>query len=105
MFEAGRFRYMITKKLRDFLKESFRFVQKFPRRNFFPVTKAEKVLVSILFFEGSEMKKLFFLMICVGFPIANTFSQETKPTATPPADDYVVKIPTTLIQVDVSVSG
>src|SRR5215204_2889230 len=50
------------------------------------------------------MKKLFFFIVCASFPVANAFSQEIKPTATPPVDEYTLKIPTTLIQVDVSVT-
>jgi VWFA-related protein len=53
------------------------------------------------------MKKLvllFLLIVCALFLPPNAFSQEVKPTATPPVDNNVLKIPTTLIQVDVSVT-
>jgi VWFA-related protein len=51
------------------------------------------------------MKKLFFLAICAGFLLPNVFSQEVTPTATPAAaEENSIKIPTTLIQVDVSVT-
>src|SRR5687768_11682793 len=51
------------------------------------------------------MKKLLSLAICAGFLLSNVFSQEVKPTATPAAaEENSLKIPTTLIQVDVSVT-
>ena len=48
------------------------------------------------------MKKLFFFLVCASFPVANVFSQEVK--SVPPIDDSALRIPTTLIQVDVSVT-
>jgi hypothetical protein len=51
------------------------------------------------------MKKLLFLAICAGFLLSNVFSQEVTPTATPAGtEENSIKIPTTLIQVDVSVT-
>jgi len=50
------------------------------------------------------MKKLLFFIVCTLFCGAEGLSQEVKPSATPPAEDPVVKIATTLIQVDVSVT-
>ncbi len=51
------------------------------------------------------MKRLFLLMVCFGLFLGNAFSQEINPAPTPPpVDESAIKIPTTLIQVDVSVT-
>lgn len=51
------------------------------------------------------MKKCFLALICAFFFAFNAFSQNPQPTATPnAADDEVVKISTSLIQIDVTVT-
>ena len=51
------------------------------------------------------MKRLFLSVIFGGLSIANVFSQDVNPAPTPtPVDSSAIKIPTTLIQVDVSVT-
>jgi VWFA-related protein len=50
------------------------------------------------------MKKLFLPIALTLFCSLNIFSQNAKPSPTPPSDDEVVKISTNLIQIDVTVT-
>lgn len=63
---------------------------------------AENLLISGVF----KMKKLFLALVCAVLFVSNIFSQTAKPTPTPPPadDEDVVKISTSLIQVDVTVT-
>jgi len=63
---------------------------------------AENLLISGVF----KMKKLFLALVCAVWFVSNIFSQTAKPTPPPPSadDEDDVKISTSLIQVDVTVT-